>query len=1112
MGGTLNTGDSMPANWEIGDLILGRYEVRDIFSGGMGKVYRVFDRLWQRELAVKTPNSEFFSTPTTKEGFEKECLTWISLGLHPNIVPCYYISSFGNVMRVYSEFISAGSLQLWIKSKRLYQEKHQGDSIRRILDIAIQSARGLEYAHSKNVIHCDVKPANILVSDAGSVLITDFGLAKTYKSERVQKIDLQISPDSIVCSSGGLTPAYCSPEQVYDSVVTRRTDIWSWGVTVLEMLSGSIFWPDGRSANEALRLYSSGQINNTAVKVHLLPKELINLLAACFLEDEIERPQNFGVIEKALYLIYKDFTGNEYPLLKPTHTDLDAPSLNNKAISFVELGKYFNSSGQSANSIIRELRTKHHDYEIGFINEILMEWRELGMPVNELNRRLDNFVSLNTDEEIIACKLSLELEKLDLERAEKQARLLSENSCFKQETLNAVASRKESIRRDLEEFFCTPSDFDLNETMELLHQLFCRDYDNFVFPLCFARPDTNLVAFINTITHELVIFNYKMRNVVCNIKLDRPYSRIAISENAKLVAVCSCKGFDTEKKSYRLSVFSVREGKLQGSAEGDSIWSQANVTDLTIDDMGKRVSIWWRANSSVYEGVHDFCDGKLGSYRLDFRKVSCFRNFDKVVIEGSAKYLLFLAGKSCILWQNMAIEPHADALFNLFDVDFGYYEVRNRLVQGFLPGLEPYVDYSKGLACCQLYRFMGKLLSLKPSVYASYIVCQPSTIDEQLQRKSQRLLLWSQGNEAEKYGDIQSAITFYSECALLGGGNQELVFARRHSLVKALDKFQLTRAWPERTYDQYWEGDILGLNCEGNKIVIQGYNRVETVEMPELTTVTNHYGKFYSDKGKVIIGLAATGNNHFLVYAHETQPPYSNKLVLAENIGGELQDKWVVNYEAAPGWNWPIKRLAVTDRMVFAETKPGIVNRIALSDGQMQEIDIGTDEVSFIRKATAGDNACIFIAFSRYGYEILDFDGKKLDFTNMQLARSKSMRIEAVSDDLSAVVCWLDKGKLAVFTRHSDAPAIIWENDLFSAESNSFLYPHSIVISPCGKAVALGMGGLIQIKCALSGRTILEWKCPECKSVVSMAFDKDSRWLIAAHSINIIEQFQLYWS
>src|SRR5262249_42296189 len=164
--------------WRPGDVILDLYEVREVFtSGGRGLVYRVRHRGWNMDLAVKCPRPEYFRDELDKEDFEQEAETWVKLGLHPHTVACYYVRRLGGIPRVFAEFAAGGSLDEWLRTRRLYRGGPE-QALERVLDVAIQVAWGLQHAHDQNLVHRDVKPGNVLLTDEGLAKVTDFGMAK----------------------------------------------------------------------------------------------------------------------------------------------------------------------------------------------------------------------------------------------------------------------------------------------------------------------------------------------------------------------------------------------------------------------------------------------------------------------------------------------------------------------------------------------------------------------------------------------------------------------------------------------------------------------------------------------------------------------------------------------------------------------------------------------------------------------------------------------------------------------------------------------------------------------------------------------------------------------
>jgi WD40 repeat protein/serine/threonine protein kinase len=322
--------------WNIGDVILDLYEVKDIHKGGgMGLVYRVSHRGWNIDLAAKSPRADWFKTEEQKENFVRECETWINLGLHPHIVSCYYVRTLGGIPRVFAEYVEGGSLSEWIKERKLYEGGHE-KALERILDIAIQFAWGLDYAHEQGLIHQDVKPANVMMTPDGTAKVTDFGLARArgFAGEEAEAVPGR----SVLVSAGELmTPAYCSPEQANKEKLSRKTDIWSWGLSVLEMFTGEVTWVAGQAAAEVLESYVETGAEDEAIPG--MPDDLTGLLKQCFLHDPDSRPKDMKEIITKLMGSYQRAIGQEYARIEPRAADLLADGLNNRAVSFLDLGK-----------------------------------------------------------------------------------------------------------------------------------------------------------------------------------------------------------------------------------------------------------------------------------------------------------------------------------------------------------------------------------------------------------------------------------------------------------------------------------------------------------------------------------------------------------------------------------------------------------------------------------------------------------------------------------------------------------------------------------------------------------------------------------------------------
>ena len=375
----------VPAEWQPGDTLLDTYTVSGLLGeGGMGKVYRVHHKSWNIDLAVKSPHPEFFQTQEQCDLFISEAETWVNLGLHPHIVSCYYVRTLGGIPRVFAELVEGGSLADWIEQRKI-------TSVEQALDIAIQFAWGLAYAHEQGLVHRDVKPANVLITPDGTAKVTDFGLAKAGK---------------------GMTPAYASPEQAEAQLknveLTLQSDIWSWALSVLEMFAGRPFWaraemPDyawGQTALQALEHYLSGELEDAAISE--MPAGLADLLKECFQKDPAVRPASMDVIAERLIKMYAAETGQPYPREKPSAVDLRADSLNNKALSLLDLGKW-----DLAQNLFQEALAKDGVHPEATYNLSLTQWWRGIIDDLEVVHRLERLLASHPTKWPIAYMLGL---------------------------------------------------------------------------------------------------------------------------------------------------------------------------------------------------------------------------------------------------------------------------------------------------------------------------------------------------------------------------------------------------------------------------------------------------------------------------------------------------------------------------------------------------------------------------------------------------------------------------------------------------------------------------------------------------------------------------------
>jgi serine/threonine protein kinase/formylglycine-generating enzyme required for sulfatase activity/dienelactone hydrolase len=215
---TIQTSPLIP---DKGILIAGKYRITaEIGRGGMGIVYKVEDTKLRRNVALKFLPPELSRYPEAKERFIREAHAAAVLD-HPHICTIFEVGEYEDKAYIAMAYVEGQSLREKIAGQPLPLDK--------ALDIAIQIAEGLEEAHNKGIIHRDIKSANIMVTEKGQVKIMDFGLAKVAGESLITKEAKTMG-----------TVAYMSPEQARGEAVDQRTDIWSLGVVLYEMLSGRL--------------------------------------------------------------------------------------------------------------------------------------------------------------------------------------------------------------------------------------------------------------------------------------------------------------------------------------------------------------------------------------------------------------------------------------------------------------------------------------------------------------------------------------------------------------------------------------------------------------------------------------------------------------------------------------------------------------------------------------------------------------------------------------------------------------------------------------------------------------------------------------------------------
>jgi len=263
---------------------LGRYEIRSkIAEGGMGEVYLALDTELNRTVAVKILHQAVVANDQRMRRFIQEAQAASALN-HPHILTIHEIGSAGNSKFIATEFIDGDTLRKRINSG--------SQKLNEILEIAVQTAGALGAAHAAGIIHRDIKPENIMVRRDGYVKVLDFGLAKLSEPS-VFASDTEALTKAMVNTREGTimgTANYMSPEQARGIDVDARTDLWSLGVVLYEMITGTGPFV-GETATDSISLILQKEPVPLTSYIKGVPAELERIVSKSLTKDREERYQ-----------------------------------------------------------------------------------------------------------------------------------------------------------------------------------------------------------------------------------------------------------------------------------------------------------------------------------------------------------------------------------------------------------------------------------------------------------------------------------------------------------------------------------------------------------------------------------------------------------------------------------------------------------------------------------------------------------------------------------------------------------------------------------------------------------------------------------------------------
>ncbi len=259
--------------------------VSKIGEGGMGEVYLAQDTRLDRKVALKILPAEVAAHPDRMKRFVQEAKTASALN-HPNIITIYEIDETVSGHFIATEFIDGETLREHMRNTPL--------KLGEVLDLATQIASALSAAHAAGIVHRDIKPENVMLRRDGIVKVLDFGLAKLTERVPPESVDADAATKALVQTEPGVvmgTAVYMSPEQARGLTVDARTDIFSLGIVLFEMVAGRLPF-EGANQNEILvSILSEKEPQPLARYSRETPAELERIVSKALRKEREQRYQ-----------------------------------------------------------------------------------------------------------------------------------------------------------------------------------------------------------------------------------------------------------------------------------------------------------------------------------------------------------------------------------------------------------------------------------------------------------------------------------------------------------------------------------------------------------------------------------------------------------------------------------------------------------------------------------------------------------------------------------------------------------------------------------------------------------------------------------------------------